>query len=89
LSSDFTYLPPVIEYDVEVGTATLAAGTVTVSNTNVKSDSVVFLTVQAPGGTLGFLSISAKVVGTSFTISSSSGTDTSTVAWMLVNPIGL
>jgi hypothetical protein len=34
----------------------------------------------------GFLRISARVVGASFTILSSSATDTSTVAYMVVEP---
>jgi len=59
---------------------------VTVSNNSVAANSRIFLTSQADGGTPGFLRVSARVNGTSFTITSSSGTDTSTVAWMLVKP---
>jgi hypothetical protein len=72
--------------NAKMGTATLAAGTVTVSNTSVTSTSRIFLTCQTPGGTPGFLRVSARSSGTSFTILSSSGTDTSTVAWMIVEP---
>lgn len=68
------------------GTATLVAGTVTVSNTSVTANTRVMCTVQAPGGTQGFISTS-KVNATSFTITSTSGTETSVVAWELVeNP---
>jgi hypothetical protein len=63
------------------GTATLTAGAVTVANTSVTATSRIFLTSQADGGTPGFLRVSTRTAGTSFTITSSSGTDTSTVAY--------
>ena len=69
-----------------MGAATLVAGTVTVNNTAVTANSRIFLCCQTPGGTPGFLRVSARVAGTSFTILSSSGTDTSTVAWLIVEP---
>lgn len=72
--------------NARMGTATLAAGTVTVNNTSVTANTRIFLTVQNVGGTQGFLSVSSIVPGTSFTITSASGTDTSTVAWLLIEP---
>jgi hypothetical protein len=69
-----------------MGTATLVAGTVTVSNTSVTANSRVFLTSQVDGGTPGWLRVSARTAGTSFTITSWSSSDTSTVAWMAVQP---
>jgi len=72
--------------NAKMGLATLAAGTVTVSTTAVTANTRIFLTAQATGGTAGALRISARTAGTSFTITSTSGTDTSTVAWMLVEP---
>lgn len=68
------------------GTATLTAGTVTVSNTAVTANSRIFLTAQNTGGTPGALRVSARTAGTSFTITSSSGTDTSTVAYEIFEP---
>jgi hypothetical protein len=69
------------------GVATLAAGTVTVSNTSVTANSRIFLTgQQSNGGTPGFLRVSTRVVGTSFTITSSSATDTSVVAYEIFEP---
>lgn len=68
------------------GTATLVAGAVTVSNTSVTANSRIQLTSQADGGTPGFLRVSARTAGTSFTITSSSGTDTSTVGYFIVEP---
>jgi len=71
----------------KIGTAVLAAGTVTVANTSVTANSRIFLTSNVDGGTPGWLRVSAKTVGTSFVITSSSNTDTSTVAWMIVESI--
>lgn len=63
------------------GTVALVAGAATVANTSVTATSRIFLTSQADGGTPGWLRVSARTAGTSFTITSSSGTDTSTVAY--------
>jgi hypothetical protein len=68
------------------GRATLVAGTVTVANTSVTAATDIFLTSQVDGGTPGWLRVSARVVGTSFTITSSNVADTSTVAWLMVEP---
>lgn len=72
--------------NAKMGTAVLVGGTLVVSTTAVTANSRIFLTCQTPGGTPGFLRVSARTAGTSFTILSSSGTDTSTVAWMIVEP---
>jgi hypothetical protein len=72
--------------NAKMGTATLAAGTVTVATTAVTANSRVFLTNQSAGGTPGFLRVSARTAGTSFAVTSSSGSDTSTFAWLLVEP---
>jgi imidazolonepropionase-like amidohydrolase len=68
------------------GTAVLVAGTVTVADTAVTANSRIFLTSQLDGGTPGFVRVSARVNGTSFTILSSSGTDTSTIAYEMFEP---
>lgn len=67
-------------------TAAMTAGTITVSTTAVTANSRIFLTAQNTGGTPGALRVSARVAGTSFTITSTSGTDTSTVAWLIMEP---
>lgn len=72
--------------NAKMGTATLVAGSVVVSNTAVTANSRILLTSQTDGGTPGFLRVSARTASTSFTITSSSGTDTSTVAWMILEP---
>lgn len=66
------------------GTATLVGGTVTVSNTRVTASTIIMLTTQTVGGTIGVQYISNITDGTSFTITSSSALDTSTVGWMFV-----
>ncbi len=68
------------------GTVTLVAGSATVANTNVTANSRIFLTSQVDGGTPGFLRVSTRTAGTSFTITSSSNTDTSTVAYEIFEP---
>lgn len=72
--------------NARMGTAVLVGGTVSVSNTSVTANTRIFLTAQAPGGTPGAVYVSARVASTSFAITSTSGTDTSTVAWLLVEP---
>lgn len=72
--------------NAKMGTAVLVAGTVTVSTTAVTANSRIFLTNQVLGGTAGFLRVSARTAGTSFAITSSSGSDASTVAWWMVEP---
>src|SRR5215472_12352404 len=68
------------------GTAVLVAGTLVVADTSVTANSRIFLTSNLDGGTPGFVRVSARVAGTSFTITSSSGTDTSTIAYEIFEP---
>lgn len=68
------------------GTATLVAGTVTVNNIAVTATSRIFLTSQVDGGTPGFLRVSSRVAGTSFTVTSSNAADTSTFAYEIFEP---
>lgn len=85
-SGRFTTLQVAEGANAKQGTATLVAGAATVSNTSVTANSRIFLTSNVDGGTPGFLRVSARVAGTSFTITSSSGTDTSTVAYVIFEP---
>lgn len=68
------------------GVVTLVDGTATVPNTSVTDNSRIQLTSQADGGTPGWLRISARTAGTSFTITSSSATDASQIAWLITEP---
>ncbi len=69
-----------------IGTATLVAGTVTISNTTITANTRIFVTVQSLGTvtTMKAVGVTAKVNGTSFTITSADNTDTSVVAWQLI-----
>lgn len=69
------------------GTAILVSGTVTVSTTLVKTGARIFVSVNSPSGTQGFLSAptSGIINGTSFVINSTSGTENSTVNWQITN----
>lgn len=70
------------------GTATLAAGTVTVNTTAVQSsiaaNNVIILTYNTFGGTLGtYTRVSAVTANTSFVITSQNNADNSTVNWAI------
>ena len=65
-------------------TATLVAGTVTVSDTRTTANSVIRAWHRTLGGTPGALFVSAKSAGASFTITSTSASDTSVVAYEIV-----
>lgn len=71
-----------------MGVATLVGGTVVVNTNKVTANSRIFITAQSLGTvTLGQgLAISARSVGTSFTILSQSAVDTSVVAWHILEP---
>jgi hypothetical protein len=68
-----------------MGVSTLVAGTVTVANASVTANTRVAPFRQAGGGALGHLSVT-KNPGVGFTITSSSNTETSVVAWVLFEP---
>lgn len=74
--------------NAKMGTCTLVVGTCTVSTTAVTDDSRIFLTAQSLGTvTVGQgLAVSARTAGTSFTVTSTSPTDTSVVAWIIFEP---
>lgn len=65
-------------------TATLIAGTVTVSNTSVTASSIILMDRSLSGGTVGTYTYTVTA-GTGFTITSSSNTDTSTLGYVIIN----
>jgi len=67
---------------ITAGTATLVGGTVNVALTSVDDGTVVIVSRLAPGGTLGNLSVPSVTAGSGFTVTSSSGSETSTVSWL-------
>lgn len=69
---------------VRQGTAALSGGTVNVTLPSVSSSTVVLVSRLVPGGALGSLSVPVVTTGSGFTVSSSSNTETSSVAWLAV-----
>jgi len=69
-----------------MGVATLVNGTVTVANTSVTANTRIFLTPQSEVDTPGFVSVTTRTPGVSFVIGSSTATDDSVVAWLLIEP---
>lgn len=71
------------------GTATLSGnpGAVTITNSLVTANSLIFITINTPGtGTQGVLEITAQTAG-SFTVTSTGGTnDNSTFNYLITNP---
>jgi hypothetical protein len=70
-----------------MGVVTLVLGVATVNTTKVTANSRIFLTTQ--GGTLTNIAnhyISARIAGTSFTITSMNLLDTSDVGWIIIEP---
>lgn len=74
--------------NARMGTAVMNGTTnVVVPNTSITANTrIIGLTVQVPGGTPGKVIVVTRSVGVSITIVSDSATDTSTVAFMLVEP---
>ncbi len=74
--------------NASMGVATMVAGTVTVSNTLVTASSRIFLTIQSLGTVTApkAIGVTARTAATSFTITSADATDTSVVAWHIVEP---
>lgn len=72
--------------NARMGVATLVGGTVTVANTSITATTRIFLSRTTTGGTTGHLS-TTQTASTNFIITSSSGTDTSVIAWFLMEPL--
>lgn len=73
--------------NAKIGIVTLVAGTATVANSSITTNSRIFLTAQNNAGTIGSLSVTTITANTSFVIKSTNPLDTSLVAWMIVESI--
>ncbi len=71
-----------------MGVVTLVLGVATVSTTKVTASSRIFLSVESLGTIASpvAVSVTARSAGTSFTITSANLTDTSSVAWHIIEP---
>lgn len=67
------------------GSGTLVGGTITIANKTITANTQVFLSVSTLSGTQGMLHVT-RIAGTSFTITSSSNIDTSTISYILIEP---
>lgn len=77
--------------NARMGTATLTAGSVTISNTSINANTRVQLTRAAAAGIRGFLTVGIVTAGASFVVRAedSAGSlvaDTSSVNWLLIEP---
>lgn len=74
--------------NASMGVATLTLGSVTVNTTKVTDNSRIFLTVQQIGTVSApkAMTVSGVTPGASFQIVSEDATDTSTVAWHIIEP---
>ena len=69
------------------GSVALVGGTATVDTSAVTANSLIFLTCQALGTVIvaSGLAVTTITASMSFVITASQGTDTSTIAWMVIN----
>jgi hypothetical protein len=74
--------------NAKMGVATLVGGTATVATCAVRSTSRIFLQVQSLGTVTAPMAIAVTTItdSTSFVITSEDATDTSVVAWLIVEP---
>ncbi len=86
VSGQFDGLSVTEGINAKQGVVILTGATTVVSNTSITANSRIQLTGQQDGGAAGWVRVSARVVGTSFTIVSSSATDTSIVAYDIFEP---
>src|SRR5262245_35151005 len=72
--------------NARMGVTALINGTITVATTAVTANSRIFLTCQALGTVAAPkpLTVASIVANTSFDITSSDATDTSTIAWLIM-----
>ncbi len=78
--------PGTLTTRIKHGVATLVLGTVTVGEATVTTSSRIMLSIMSLGTVAApkALGITARVASTSFTITSADATDTSVVAWLLI-----
>ena len=68
-----------------VGTVSLSAGSATVTNSYVDSNSIIFVTKQNSTSTYSVASVNQSIG--QFDIQSTNPSDSDVVGWMLINPI--
>lgn len=71
---------------MRTGRGSMADGVLVVQDPLVTAASKIFPTHAVVSGPHGWLHVSARVPGTSFTVTSSNGSDTSTIDWLIIEP---
>ena len=69
-----------------VGSGTLAAGTVTITNANVSTSSFILITDTATGSLVNVGTLTVNKAAGSFTVTSTNVLDTSTFDYLIINP---
>lgn len=74
--------------NAKMGTCTLSSGACTVSTTRVSANSRIFVSIQSLGtvGAPKAVGVTARTPATSFVITSADATDTSVIAWEIIEP---
>jgi hypothetical protein len=73
--------------NAKMGTAVLNGTTaVTITTTAVTASSRIMLTINTPGGTPASPYVFTRTAGTSFQVKSTGASDTSTIAWLILEP---
>lgn len=70
--------------NARMGTATLVAAVATIANTSITANTRIFVGTKTPSANTGALFVHDVTVGTSFTVHSTNGSDTSVVSWVLI-----
>ena len=68
-----------------IGTGVLVNGAVTILESAVLANSIIMLSPQAENGTPGFVRVTSRSIGVSFTIGSGSSTDASVIGYEVIN----
>jgi hypothetical protein len=76
----------VLTEDTHYGRVVMDSGSAFVATTAVEADTSIYLTINSPAGTVGVPYVHTRWAGGSFLIKSSSGTDGSDVAWLMIDP---
>ena len=71
--------------NASLGSNALLNGNITINTTAVTADSIIIYSVKTAIGTQGFLSQGITIIGSSFSINSSSATDNSLINWWIIN----
>jgi len=85
---DLTLQTREIGTNATMGTATLSGGTIVINNTRITNSTYVWIANNGGVQTnAGAYRVSARTPGSSFTITSTNASDTSSVVWILIEPI--